>query len=558
MESAAVVAQRAALLAAQGRDKEAVELFEEGMSRFPTDARLANSAGNLHARARRDDRAEQYFRTALRLDPFLGEAATNLAIVLLRNGKARSAAAILDPLEDELGKHALYWVLRADAAKAIGDYAAADNFLCTAESCEIASERTARTRARLSLERGAERAVEDCELALLAKPGDFDRMHDYVLALHASGRTSEALEFATSLVTNFPTWVAGHEVLADLRWATGDTARFADHFGVAAQTDASPPLFLEWAKALSGADRHADAAEVLGKGLRIFPADETLLLAQAVALGEAGEAEAADAIFVRHGENNTDWIVAKARNDLRLGRVEEAAGTLEEKVAWNARDIAAWALLDLCWRLSGDDRHSWLHGQAGLVRQMELPIDAETFASVREVLRGLHASSSMPLAQSVKKGTQTRGALFARLEPELKLLADALREVCETYRGGLPPADGRHPLLSRRDEPWMIVGSWSVRFEGRGKHAAHIHPLGILSSACYFVVPQEVEEPGGPGWLELGCPPEGIAPDLPALATIKPREGTCVLFPSTLFHGTRAIAAGDRMSVAFDVGDLPK
>lgn len=557
LERAAVVAQRAARLAAEGRDKDAGDLFERGMSLFPADARLANSAGNFHARARRDERAEVLFRRALDLDPAFGEAATNLAIVLLRGGKASSAEAVLAPRENELGGQGLYWVLRADAAKIMGNYTSADALLKKAEQSGRPSERTAKARARLSLERGAETAVEDCERALTAKPGDFDRMHDYILALQAGGRTSEAMEFATSLVAHFPSWLAGHEALADLRWATGETATFADHFASAARSDASAPLFLEWAKALSGADRHADAAEVLDKGLHAFPEEEALMLARAIALGEAGEAEAADKIFAGEARQAAEWTVARARNDLRLGRIDDAATALENRIARDTHDIAAWAMLDVCWRLKGDDRHEWLHGQDGLVQEIELPIDTATFLSVREVLRGLHVSSSMPLAQSVKKGTQTRGALFARLEPELAVLADALRAVCETYRKGLPAADARHPLLSRRDESWMIVGSWSVRFEGRGNHAAHIHPLGILSSACYFVVPQEVEAPEGPGWLELGRPPGGIALELPALATIKPREGTCVLFPSTLFHGTRAIASGERMSVAFDVGDLP-
>lgn len=557
MESPAGYAQRAAQLADAGRDREAGDLLEQGIYRFPADARLANSAGNFHARAGRDERAETYFRTALRLDPSLGEAATNLAIVLLRNGKAGSATAILDPRDKELGKQALYWVLRADAARAMGEFAAADGFVNKAEKCEIISERTARARARLSLERGAERAIEDCERALLAKPGDFERMHDYVLALQAGGRTDEAIEFAMSLVSHFPTWLAGHSVLADLRWATGEVANFADHFEAATRADSSPTVFLAWANALSGADRHAEAAEILERGLRNSPADPTMLLARAVALGEAGEAEAADEIFANVGSQDAGWLVAKARNDLRLGRVDDASSALEKQVAESPRDIAAWSLLDLCWRLDGDDRHAWLHGQDGLVQRIELPIDARDFASIRELLRGLHETSSVPLAQSVKGGTQSRGALLARLEPEFAILARALRDLCETYRADLPPADTRHPLLSRRDDPWLIVGSWSVRFQGRGRHEAHIHPRGILSAACYLIVPDAVEASDGPGWLELGRPPEGIAPQLSSLAAIKPVEGTCVLFPSTLFHGTRAIASGERMSVAFDVGDLP-
>jgi len=39
---------------------------------------------------------------------------------------------------------------------------------------------------------------------------------------------------------------------------------------------------------------------------------------------------------------------------------------------------------------------------------------------------------------------------------------------------------------------------------------------------------------------------------------IKPERGKLALFPSTLYHGTRNFAEGERMTVAFDVsaGDV--
>ena len=49
------------------------------------------------------------------------------------------------------------------------------------------------------------------------------------------------------------------------------------------------------------------------------------------------------------------------------------------------------------------------------------------------------------------------------------------------------------------------------------------------------------------------CPPAGLRLDLGPEATIEPRVGECVLFPSTLYHGTRQFPAGKRMSVAIDV-----
>ena len=553
--SAADCAQRAASLAAASKDAEADALFEQGLAQFPDDARLANSAGNFHARARRDERALALFERAIHLDPALSEAALNAAIVLLRLGRPGRAEAFL--VAHEIATSAQYWALRSDAAKALGDFAAADGYLGRAEALEPSGQRSLPRKARLSLERGDLRAVEAHASALAAQPGDFALMEGYVLALQAGGQAAEARDFAEALTAHFPAWSDGQVVLAELRWAAGE-ADYAGHFANAAAAHAAPETYLAWASMLSGNDHHADAAEVLERGLRLWPEDAQLRLQRAVALGEAGDAAQADAILAASpGQHSHDWQLARSRNDLRLGRIDSATTTLERLVDVNAADVAAWSLLDLCWRLTGDTRHAWLHGQSGLVRELALPLDRARWDAIRDTLRRLHASSPIPLAQSVKGGTQTRGALFARTEPELAVLKDALQEVLSEYRHGLPAADPAHPLLSRRDARWMIAGNWSVRFTDSGRHAAHIHPQGLLSSACYVVVPEEIDEADRPGWLELGRPPEGIAPELGPLHAIKPREGCCALFPSTLFHGTRPIGAGERMTVAFDVVAWP-
>jgi hypothetical protein len=90
-----------------------------------------------------------------------------------------------------------------------------------------------------------------------------------------------------------------------------------------------------------------------------------------------------------------------------------------------------------------------------------------------------------------------------------------------------------------------------VRLTGGGFHVAHIHPHGVLSSACYFAVPQ----PSAPqeGWLEIGGPPTGLDLPLDPLVRIEPRAGRVALFPSFMYHGTRPFSGGERLTVAFDV-----
>ena len=54
------------------------------------------------------------------------------------------------------------------------------------------------------------------------------------------------------------------------------------------------------------------------------------------------------------------------------------------------------------------------------------------------------------------------------------------------------------------------------------------------------------------GWLSIGEVTE-LGLDLPPLRLVEPKPGRLVLFPSSSWHGTRPFAAGERLTVAFDV-----
>ncbi|MFM7348402.1 MAG: tetratricopeptide repeat protein [Erythrobacter sp.] len=553
--SGAAIASQASQLAARGEDEAAAKLYAEGLAAFPKDARLANSAGNFHFEAGRLEQALVLFEEALARDPALVEAAVNAAIVLGRLGRPARAAALLAPLEDAAAANAGYWRVRADSERQARQYRAASASMARAVALDPAGPRTARSRARLSLERSDPAAVADCETALTLNPGDPQLLFDYAQALALEGRTAEALDCTTTLVTHVRGWTDALKLHAELRWGAGDREGFADHFGtVAAGAEASPAVWLAWVDVLDGVDRHAQSAAVLTRARARWPEDADLALAEAVALGEAGDADRAQAVLDSFGHmESPEWATARGHNWLRLGEPRRAEAELARVLAARPGDVAAWALTDLAWRMTGDARHDWLHGQEGLVRQIALPLAPHEREAILALLDGLHRHSAWPIGQSVKRGSQTKGALFARTEPELARLEEALQEAMAEYRAGLPPRDAAHPLLVHRDAPWTISGSWSIRLEGEGHHASHIHPLGLLSSASYWLVPEEVDAPGGPGWLELGNPPPGLAAGLPSLHAIRPEPFTLVLFPSTLYHGTRPITRGARMTVAFDV-----
>jgi len=184
----------------------------------------------------------------------------------------------------------------------------------------------------------------------------------------------------------------------------------------------------------------------------------------------------------------------------------------------------------------------------------DLTDDLPSLANLAERLRGLHVARNQPLEQSVRGGTQTDGALFARLEPEIRHLRRAVVSAVERHVASLPELDDAHPLRAPQPRPVRFAGSWSVRLTAAGHHANHIHPAGWFSSALYVALPNEGERGAGQaGWLTLGAPQAQLGIDLPPFRTAEPKPGRLVLFPSTMWHGTMPIAGGERLTVAFDV-----
>jgi len=187
-----------------------------------------------------------------------------------------------------------------------------------------------------------------------------------------------------------------------------------------------------------------------------------------------------------------------------------------------------------------------------MVELLPLDLDPAALEQAVALLDRLHDDAAPPIGQSVMGGTQTRGGLFDRHEPILAAMQAAVLRTIERYRSGLPAFDPMHPLLRQRAQAWRVKGSWSVRLRSGGdRHATHIHPQGIVSSAMYLRLPADGNSDAGA--LELGRPPTDLRLDLPPTRTILPRIGHCALFPSTAYHGTTSFGAGDRLTVAFDV-----
>lgn len=248
---------------------------------------------------------------------------------------------------------------------------------------------------------------------------------------------------------------------------------------------------------------------------------------------------------------------------LKARRGQQAAELAERVLRAYPHDQAALCYLATAWRLLGDEREFWLCDYDNFISLCDVPcadmgMDGAAFAAhFAVVLDGLHRTKFTPGNQSLRDGTQTSGALFARHNRDVRIFRDALKPVIEGYLSGLP-SGLPHPFLDRRTGRFAYSGSWSVRLAANGFHERHFHSEGWISSAYYARLPGSIGTAAGSdnfqGALAFGAPPEILGLDLEPRRIIIPQAGKLALFPSYMWHGTLPFTGDEtRLTAAFDV-----
>lgn len=552
----------------QGDMAGARAIAEEAHRTHPQDAILADTAGDLALKTGDAAAALAHFAEACRLAPAKLDYALNQCIALQRFERHSDVIDVLAPHEEAGRNVPRYGSVRAMSHRALGELAEAAHWYDAVLAIDARHPRALHGRARVAIERGEADAVARFDAALAVNPGDADLWLGKAQALEVAGDVQGARVIAEQLCDQAPGFIAALSFHAGLRLAAGESDFTAPFAAAGAKAPQDPNIAAAHAETFAGLDYAREAAEVAGEARRRFPDEPHFALLEAVHAGSAGEWDRADAIWSELAMEGPLRAVHEARHRIRSGELERAEKLLDQALAGNPWDISAWALRGMAWRLAQDERAEWLHEQAGLVQLRPLAAREGLIEDAVAELRRLHAGSAMPLGQSLRGGTQTRGILFHRTEPLLAELHQAILATLEEYRSELPERSDTHPLLRHAAAPWQLAGSWSVRLSGGASgsgdyHASHIHPQGIISSALYLVVPEAAHGPDQQGWLEVGRPPRDLALDLPPLRAIEPQEGHLALFPSTLYHGTtRFGGAGqspvERMTVAFDVVTAPR
>ena len=414
--------------------------------------------------------------------------------------------------------------------------------------------RIAHGHAHVALEAGIE-AVALFEQARRLSPADPAILIGLSAARVAAGQAEMAISELEAIIDAAPLWVAGHLQLAQLRSLRGETGLVSASLDRAlVRRPNEPALWRGLCDLHLKREAYDELLKTVDRGEVASGPNVDLSFFRAVAAGETGDPRAALLLSDGALVANPALAVWRIRYLLRNRQPATALPVIERELA-SPRRKAIWPYAATVWRLLDDPRWRWLEDQPGLISVGDIAGEMPTIGPLVTRLRALHERSGQFMDQSVRGGSQTDGPLLSRIEPEIREVRRAIVAAVERYVAQLPAFDPDHPLLGLpRDRRIRFSGSWSVRLRGGGSHSNHVHPQGAISSALYLAMPdRQVGESPESGCLVLGEPPADLGLDLPCHTKIEPLAGRLALFPSWMWHGTRPFAAGDRLTVAFDV-----
>ncbi len=520
----------------------------------------ANYGNLLRAEGKPDEAIEQYLK-AVKLDKGFRPARLALAQSLNSQKRYTEAAKYSRELVRGHAEDPQAWVALGQSERGLDDPEAAESAY----------------RQAIKLNPGYGNAHHDLG-ALLASQSRHEEAHDALVAAMQAG--IQGPEIAYNLATTlaglnqfdqaedllnkatiaFPEGIELHRLLARLRYMRGD-----DNFDgiIRAAVTSRPdyvPLVIAHAQLLRAAERFDDALEVLS----LLPDDSPHRIAidaeQSGIYQDAGRYDDALAAAQRAAGDNTDYgahVDLLIDPMLCLGRADEAMPWIE--LARRSAPLNQWyiAMEATAARLLGDERYERLYDYERFVKPYEVEAP-NGWSSTEEFRRDLNAAlvarhqfNAQPLDQSLRNGTQTPRGLLGDPDPIIKAFLEAILKPIAEYRAHIGTG-ADHPMTERNRGDLRMTGCWSVRLHKDGFHVNHVHSEGWMSSAYYAEVPSEVNDDDHSGWIQFGEPRFPV-PGATAEKFVKPKAGTLVLFPSSMWHGTVPITGDDaRMTIAFD------
>ena len=205
-------------------------------------------------------------------------------------------------------------------------------------------------------------------------------------------------------------------------------------------------------------------------------------------------------------------------------------------------------------QLNRSDPHPFCPTPLKFVRVYE-PLDGVDDADgfLRDLMDDLQSREAIwePPGKTTRHGFQTMSNLFKKPYGRLVELDRIIKDTIENYRFEFSSENCDFIRLFPKT---LTLSGWFIRLIKGGHQAEHIHSGAWLSGIFYLQMPKCTDQEEGS--IELGL----WGYDYPILNKsypknrFYPKNGSIILFPSSLFHRTIPFHSDEeRMSIAFDL-----
>ncbi|MCW8125020.1 tetratricopeptide repeat protein [Microbulbifer halophilus] len=544
-----------------GNFDSSLNAFKKSLKLAPKQPHTWNNLGNLYLQHKEIQKAVSSYRKALQFNPDYDDARLNLAHALVRQKMFIDALREYASLQNRHPNNGNILTWKADCLRKLKRPEESIHVL--KQALELSADPfTSHFKLGLAYKQQArwKEARKEFEACIRLKPESIASLSNLASVTGSEGKMDEAIKLYRHCLKHEPTNPDHHKWLNKLLWMC-DKPDFLNSYDLLADSILeNPSLLVEKSRFQRLAGNPEQAVSALEKACQRSETRPEVLVELATNYRDLGRASQAIRLLEKPASRMTETPALQdelGRALLQAGEFSRCSKVYRKLTMAHPLNQGYWCMYATSLQMQGDPMADALLDYSKLVKIADIPcppgfasID-EFNKSLCECLTRLHNTEREPIDQSLSGGTQTLNDLFDSLEPEIGQLATSFLEIIYEYLVDLKPI-ANHPFLGRLGQDVIFNGSWSVNLRRGGKHRSHFHTEGWMSSAYYVSVPPEVES-GGEGWIEFGKPefpvPGKENPDY----IVKPREGSLVLFPSYMWHGTRPFrSSARRMTVAFD------
>ncbi len=547
-----------------GDFKNAEQKFKLALSIDSKNPQILNNLANLYKKTSRFTVAIEYYKRALIQQPGFNEARKNLGLCYHEMADYSSA---INALQSIAPADASSLTALANSIRESGDFQKADNVYdhvlqSNPNYVNAWYNRGVNYHRHSDLNR-----AKSCYLNALKIDKTLDvGAVSLSLLLKEDGDLNGAIEVLEEAVKHVPNSAKLVSTLNEMLWESGNFEAFTRNINTSlslGQKDLD--IQIVSIGQLINAGLFDDALRYTDDALTVFGPLPQLVLYRGQLLAEATEFDAAYNFYEKSLDKRFDRAIATEQIKLSiiLERYERAQFYLDSLLESDSHCQLTWALQSLVWKFTNFERYEWLNRGGEYIRSFKLQTpngysSADSFLNeLRDVLLKLHQTSSAPLEQTLRNGTQTAAKLFERNDPIISQFKWGVQDIVQSYVDLLKREEG-HPFLSRKSSAFSISGSWSVKLKTDGFHVNHVHPAGWISSSSYIHLPQSGEGnlDDQAGAIKFGESPLSLGERETIDKVIQPEPGMIVLFPSFTWHGTVPFTGSEtqyRLTAPFDV-----